>query len=218
MTQAMTSIDRRKAKDSPGGSAPARPGADGILAASLRTFYEIGYGGATVRTIASRANVTIAALYYHFPSKHAILVTIMEDVMDTVLANAEGAMVSGGTDTVDQFRALVGAHVRYHTDHPAEAFVSSSELRSVEGPSRDQILALRDRYEAVFADVITRGVDEGVFHVEDPKQAARAVLAMCTAISSWFQTSGPLSAETVQQQFVDLSLNTVGYPTDGRST
>jgi len=218
MTQAITSTERRKANDSAGGSARARPGAEGILAASLQTFYEIGYGGTTVRTIASRANVTIAALYYHFPSKHAILVTIMEDVMDTVLANAQAAMVDSGTDTVEQFRALVGAHVRYHTDNPAEAFVSSSELRSLEGPSRAQIMALRDRYEATFADVITHGVDEGVFHVEDPKQAARAVLAMCTAISNWFQASGPLSAKTVQQQFVDLALNTVGHPTEGRDT
>ena len=106
---------------------------------------------------------------------------------------------------------IVGAHVRYHTDHPAEAFVASSELRSLEPSSREQIMARRDRYEGVFADVIARGVDERAFHVEDPKQAARAVLAMCTAISGRFRPGGPLSAEAVQQQFVDLSLNTVGH-------
>lgn len=211
MTQARTSTSRLKAGNSPNGRARSRPGADGILAAALQTFYEIGYGGASVRTIASRANVSVAALYHHFPSKHDILVVIMRQVLDDVLANAEDALAHCGTDPAEQFRAIVGAHVRYHTEHPAEAFVANSELRSLEPQSRQQILALRDRYESLFADVITRGVDQGIFHVEDPKPAARAVLAMCTAIFSWFRTGGPLSAQAVQQQSVDLSLNTVGY-------
>lgn len=197
------------------GNGRVRPGAEGLLAAAAQAFYEVGYGGTTVRTIAARANVTVAALYHHFSSKNEILTTLMRQVMETVLREAERALAQAAPTPAEQFAALVAAHVRYHTVHKVGAFVSNSELRSLEPPGRQEITGMRDRYEGLFAGTIERGVDEGVFQVDDPRQAARAVLAMCSGVSAWFRPGGPLTAEQVQQEHVALALNTVRYAPDG---
>lgn len=190
----------------------SRPGAEGLLAAALDAFYEIGYGGTSVRTIAVQANVTVAALYHHFSSKNDILLTIMQQVMNSVLADARAALDDAGTDPVDRFRAIIGAQVRYHTSHQKEAFVANSELRSLEPVARTLVVGLRDEHENMFLQAITDGVRSGDFHVPDPEQATRAVLAMCTAVSSWFRPGGgPLSAADVERDYVLLALNTVGY-------
>ena len=104
----------------------ARPGAQGLLDAAIDAFYEVGYGGTSVRTIASRANVTVAALYHHFSSKNEILLTIMQQVMNHVLADDRDCLADAGDDPVDRFRAIIGAQVRYHASHQKEAFVANS--------------------------------------------------------------------------------------------
>jgi AcrR family transcriptional regulator len=49
-----------------------------ILAAALDLFGEQGYAGTSVRDISERLGVTKAALYYHFPSKEAILDALLD--------------------------------------------------------------------------------------------------------------------------------------------
>ena len=193
-------------------AASSRPGAMGLLATALDAFYEVGYGGTSVRTIASRANVTVAALYHHFSSKNEILLTIMQQVMNDVLADARRALADAGDDPVDRFRAIIGAQVRYHASHQKEAFVANSELRSLDPDARTLVVGLRDEHEKMFLDAINDGVKSGAFHVRDAQQATRAVLAMCMAVSSWFRPGGgPLSAADVERDYVQLALNTVGH-------
>lgn len=193
------------------GARRAAPGFEGLLAAASQCFYAVGYGGTSVREIASRADVTVAALYHHFESKHAILKTLMLRAMQTALSEAESAHAAAGPDPVDQFDAIVQAHVKYHTAHQVEAFVGNSELRSLEPRDLREILALRDEHERLFLNTILAGIEAGVFHVDYPQQAARAVLAMCTAVATWYRRSGPLTVNDVVEQYTALARNLVGY-------
>ncbi len=52
------------------------------------------------------------------------------------------------------------AHVRFHTEHRPEVIVADAELRSLEEPGRAEIIALRDRHQALFRGPVERlGVD-----------------------------------------------------------
>ena len=50
-----------------------RPGKVAIIRAAVAVMGEVGYESASVRDMAARAGVSVAALYYHFPSKHDLL-------------------------------------------------------------------------------------------------------------------------------------------------
>ena len=184
------------------------PGASSLLGAALTAFRETGYHGASVRDIARAAGVTPAAVYHHFESKQEMLVTIMHKAMSENLASVEEAAARAAEDGAPaQLGAMVAAIVDYHTAHPAEAFVGNSELRSLEPEGRERVVALRDREERLFIEVIERGRDEGRFVVASPKTAARAIIAMASAVASWYRQDGPLSVEEIRGQYVRLAHN-----------
>ena len=64
-----------------------------IVKAALPLFCDAGFDSTTVGDIAAEIGVTSAALYYHYDSKDAILVAVVEpllDAIDEVLASAPG--------------------------------------------------------------------------------------------------------------------------------
>ena len=185
----------------------ARPGLDGIVAASIAEFFEVGYGGTTVRMIANRAEVTVAALYHHFRSKHEILVTIMRSVMATMAEGTQKNLALAGDDPLLQFAGFIDNHIQFHIRHRREAFVANSELRSLEANSRSEIVAMRDEYEATLKSIIARGAAKGDFSVPDARLASRAIIAMSSAVSSWFDPAGPLSAVEVKEDYYRLAAN-----------
>lgn len=128
----------------------ATPGAEGILAAALDCFYEQGYGGTPVREIATNAEVTVAALYHHFESKHAILETLLTRNMQAFVTDMQNAYHAADANPVNQLDALVRAHVLYNATHQTVAFVGNSELRSLEPDAHRRVVALRDTVEALF--------------------------------------------------------------------
>ena len=54
-----------------------------ILSAARKLFEENGFDQTSVRDIANSANVNVALINYHFKSKENLLVTILENSMDT---------------------------------------------------------------------------------------------------------------------------------------
>lgn len=50
-----------------------------VLAAAAESFAQLGYPATTTADIAARAGVTKGAMYFHFPTKEGLAVTIVED-------------------------------------------------------------------------------------------------------------------------------------------
>ena len=56
-----------------------------IMRAAVAVMGEVGYEAASVRDMAARAGVSVAALYYHFPSKLDLLREFLHEAHDVVL-------------------------------------------------------------------------------------------------------------------------------------
>ena len=59
-----------------------------------------------------------------------------------------------------------------------EVFIANSELRSLEPKNYEAIVTLRGAYEQRLADILTEGVEEGVFEVADVQVATFAIIAL----------------------------------------
>src|SRR5690349_2158602 len=64
---------------------------DAVTAAAISTFVDTGYHGATMRTIAQRAGMSLSGVYHYYPSKQLILVTVLDLTMDEVEWRTHGA-------------------------------------------------------------------------------------------------------------------------------
>jgi AcrR family transcriptional regulator len=147
---------------------------------------------------------------YHFPSKQALLFTIMDRGMDELIRRSEEAYAAAPDDPAEQLQALVRVHVLRHIEHREESFLGNSELRSLDEPGRSTILAKRDRHMSSFYRVVRDGVERGQFRTRFPAEAARSIVTMCTAVATWYHETGPLPAEEIARRYADLALAMVG--------
>lgn len=176
---------------------------DKILAAAVRLFSEYGYHAATMRDIAQIAGIQAASIYYHYPSKQALLIEIMETHMRKLNANLE-RIVSKPYKVQQRLYDAISNHILLHTTYKSEFFIIDTEIRALEGDNRGKILALRDYYEDLIQELLREGMDQGVLYQTDVKISSYAIIAMCTEVAQWFRPSGRLNVQQVIEMYFQM--------------
>jgi AcrR family transcriptional regulator len=171
-----------------------------ILEAAARLMAERGYHGTSMRDISGAVGLQMASLYHHFGSKQELLVAIMREAMADLTAYVQEAVDAAGPDPAERLSGAIRAHVRFHTERRPQVIVADAELRALEEPGRSEIIALRDRHQAIF-----RGpVDE--LGAAQPGIVTSAILTMCTDVATWFRPDGQLTAGQIGDVFVRFAL------------
>ena len=192
----------------------SRPVREKIRAAAVQLFAEMGYHAAPLRDIAGLAGIQAASIYYHYSSKQALLVEIMDTYMRQLNASLEGILAQP-TGVAERLYEAIASHIRLHTTYKAEFFIIDTEIRALEDEQRAQILALRDQYERLLQRLLQEGIDQGVLRPTDVKVSSYAIIAMCTQVAAWFRSPGRLTV----QQVIDIysQFITQGLLLDGES-
>ena len=94
--------------------------------------------------------------------------------------------------------------------------VANTELRSLSGEARQQVIDLRDRYDAIWREIILQGNMIGIFQVQNAKLAAIALIEMCNGVSNWYRPYGELSLTQVCYMHADWALGLVRAVRDGK--
>jgi AcrR family transcriptional regulator/DNA-binding XRE family transcriptional regulator len=180
------------------------------LGGALSSFLEFGYHGATMRTIAERAGLSVPGLYHHHASKHEMLEAILDLTMSDLTARTTAARAEGA-DPVARFALLVECLALFHTHRRDLGFVGYSEMRSLEPAARDRVAASRRAVQHRVDVEVEDAVASGAFGTDRPHEAARAVVTMTTAMPQWFRPDGPATAEEVAAQHVRFALDLVRH-------
>jgi AcrR family transcriptional regulator len=182
---------------------------DRIREAALTLFYERSYHAASIRQVTARAGIDPAGFYYYFPSKQALLASILEEVMTELIDEVEGAVAAAGPSPEEQLRRAISANVLFHGRHPREGFVSDSELRGLDRRNRTRVIALRDRHERIFREILQRGNADGTWST-DIRLAGFIVLATASEVCGWYRPDGPLSLEEIADFFAAFAIGGLG--------
>lgn len=180
------------------------------LQAALRVFVREGYHGASIRSIAEAAGLSVPGLYHHHRSKQALLDAILTATMTDLLARSHAAVADSDGTPAGRFDHLVEALARFHMERRDHAFLASTEMRSMAPEVRARHIAQRDEQQALLESAITDGVADGSFTSGYPADAARAVSSLCVSIASWYQPDGPLSQDEVVERHLDFARRIVG--------
>ena len=185
-----------------------------IRDACVRLFAQKGFQGTGIREIAAEAGVTTAALYHYVDTKEELLLEIMIGVLDPLTAAAR-RIVTDVDRSEARLGALVEHHVWFHAVHQLASVVTDTEIRSLSGDARTEVIARRDIYEAIWRNVVVEGATEDTFRVDDPRIATTALLQMCTGIAHWYMPTGPLTLTRLCRMHADLALSMVRAARDG---
>lgn len=183
--------------------------AERVQAAALTLFAERGYHGTGIRQLADAAGLSSASLYHYMGTKEELLVAIMRESLTALVAAGEQA-ADAHPEPQARLTALVWLHVRAHAEGPAQTRVVDDEVRALSPGARAEVVALRDRYEALWQRTLEDGVAAGVFRLGSVPVARRALLEMCTGVARWWTPSGPLDTEALAAEYADLALRLVG--------
>jgi AcrR family transcriptional regulator len=99
-----------------------------VLAAARDLFDEVGYEPATIRMIASRAQVSVGSVFTTFASKAEILSQVMLHRLDGLYAELDAVLPHLRGSTADRLRSIMAIHYSIEMKRPRlfAAFVASS--------------------------------------------------------------------------------------------
>ncbi|MDJ0359772.1 TetR/AcrR family transcriptional regulator [Rhodococcus sp. H29-C3] len=169
-------------------------------------FVEFGYGGASIRSIAKRAEMSLSALYYHYASKQELLVAILDDGLETFLMMCRTELDCSDSSAQSKLRAMVTAFVKFRTLHQEQSQLVQTEVRSLEPANLESYEARQHEPLHTLQKIIDDGVRDGSFHTENPTDARRAIAAMCNAIAHWYRPDGGTTVDELVQRYTDLAL------------
>ncbi len=178
------------------------------LGGALSSFLEFGYHGSTMRGIAERAGLSVAGLYHHYASKQLLLVTLLDRTMAELTQRTAAAGAAGG-DPWTRFAHLVECQALFHSHRRELGFIGATEMRSLAAPARARIAEVRKGEQARIDAETLAACRAGVFGTARPREAARAVVTMCTAIPQWYRHGGLSTPEELSQWYVDFALDLV---------
>jgi AcrR family transcriptional regulator len=128
-----------------------------VLDAALEVFARDGYGDAAVDEIARASETSKGGVYFHFPSKQAIFLSLLDEATDQLLERVEKAM-DAETDPITKGDAALRSVLRTFGGHRTLARLLLVEAL---GAGREFNSKLADLHEA-FAGLIKRWLDDAV--------------------------------------------------------
>lgn len=176
-----------------------------IISVAETFFTRRGFDGASMRDIAAFAKMQPASMYYYFSSKEELLWAVWEKGGLELLQRVEDA-VAKSADPMERLRTATLAHVEgLHDWRRANQVLFIMPPWHYPESIRDRVIALRDRYENIFIELIDhlplkRGVDRHYFR-----------LALIGALSwslFWFKP-GQDSLETLTTNILNIILKGV---------
>ena len=195
-----------------------RSRADGrqrILDAAAELFLRQGYAETSLRHIAGAAGMKAGSLYYHFDSKDDLLAAILRRGIEVMVDAFVGVSLEADTPPRDILAAHVRAHLGALFEHGPYTAAHVITFHNAPSSVREAIVPERDRYEALWTDLLRGLVERGAMAADVDIGLSRLTMfgAMNTTIE-WFDADRSTLddlAETITRQFWD------GVSVDGRA-
>jgi len=177
-----------------------------LLEIACRLFATRGYDGTSLRDIAEEAQITKAALYYHFPNKEALYQQILIANLETLTGRVREAIehADNATDKVRTFM-LTSADV-YAADPHAWVAGSNAFWSGMGAAGRAAMVKRRDKYERLLRACIVEGIAAGEFRKVDPALTGRLLLSTLNQLTRWHSPEGRLTPREVIEQYLEIIL------------
>jgi AcrR family transcriptional regulator len=178
-----------------------------LLTGAIDAFAERGFQATTTRDIASRAGMSPAALYVHYSSKERLLFEISlygHRAAVEILTKA-----NEGGSPADRLRTMVSAFTSWHAEHHTIARVVQYELAALSPEHFAEVATIRRAISALIEKVLTDGVSDGTFAVDDLPGTTIAVLSLAIDVARWYDPSRHATPQALGALYADLALRMV---------
>ncbi len=178
---------------------------EALLRVSAKLFREKGFDGTTIRDISSAAGMHSGSPFYHFKTKQDILVAVMEQGLAEGLRKSEEVMALD-VPPEQKLKGLIRAQLGTILEEGSDFIpVLLYDWRSLTPANRRRIVALKDRYDALWQQVID-DLKRAGHMVGDAQLARLLILGAVNWTGTWYRAGGRLSLDEVAEDAARLFL------------
>lgn len=179
-----------------------------IMAAAREVFREKGYEEAPLSDIAVRANVVEGSIYRYFDNKRDLLVKVIEDWYEGMLADYD-EQLKGISGTRNRLRFMVWRHLKTIHDDPALCDLMFKFLRTGGDYSATGVFELNREYTRRTLDIIKEGIAAGELRGDVSLRLVRDMIYGCVEHHTWayLRGEGNYDPDAVADAVVDLVLS-----------
>jgi TetR/AcrR family acrAB operon transcriptional repressor len=181
-----------------------------VLKAALTVFSAKGYAAAKLDDVATAANVTRGAIYWHFKGKADLYNTLVEELSARGASVVQQAAAEGGAFIEIMRRIFVRLCAVVEDDKEARAVMELGLFKTGLAPElqagRKKQIEAGNALIAGITDAMKMGVSQGVLRDDmDPTDMARAFIAFENgAIQMWLASPKSFSLKKSAESFADI--------------
>jgi len=179
---------------------------ENILEAAAQVFRQKGFHGASMQDIAEAVNLQKASLYHHVSSKQEILLALLDRALELLFERI--SVVSNRPIPADKkLQQMIRAYLQILAENTDLSAVLLFEHRSLERKQHARHVPNRDKFEALWRDVLVEGVASKLFKCDNPALTARAILGIMNWTITWYRPDGDLTINEIADQYSNLLLS-----------
>jgi len=178
-----------------------------IMDAARSVFRERGYEDAPLAEIAERANVVEGSIYRYFENKRDLLVKVIEDWYDSMLADY-AQQLAGIRGTRNRLRFMIWRHLMTIHEEPALCELMFQYLRTGRDYSQTAVHELNRAYTRQTLDIIKEGIAAGELRPGIRLRLVRDMIYGCIEHHTWafLRGEGDFDPDATADAIVDLVL------------
>ncbi len=177
-----------------------------LLRVCARLFREKGFDATTIRDISTAAGMHSGSPFYHFKTKQEMLVAVMEQGLTEGLRRTE-EVVALDLPPEKKLERLVRVHLATILEEGNDFIpVLLYDWRSLDAASRRRIVAIKDRYDALWQGLIDQLTDKGRIP-GDARLARLLLLGAVNWVGQWYRPGNRLTLDEIAAGTVRLFLH-----------
>lgn len=177
-----------------------------ILEAAAQVFRLKGFHGASMNDIADAVNLQKASLYHHVTSKQEILLEILDRALQLLLEQI--IPITHQVLPADKkLRLMIRAYLQILIENIDLATVLLFEHRALERRQHARHVPNRNKFEALWREVLAEGVETNLFRCDDIPLTARALLGLLNWTITWYRDDGEKTIEQIADDYSSMLLN-----------
>lgn len=179
-----------------------------IMLAMAQVLAVKGYDATTLDDVAERMNCSKAVIYYQFRSKEELYVELTREVVETAISRLSEIISRNEPPEVQIWQAVTDlVQMGFRPQHYAT--IRTGRPGSLQESSRVFLRSLDRKYEALFMEVVTRGMDAGVIESRDIHLVTFTLINAAHSVYRWFRPGGALSPELLEKEVPGMLLEGV---------
>ena len=188
-----------------------------LLDAAAQVFARRGYAEAQMDEIAAAADTSKGGLYFHFPTKEALIAAVIGRAGDILRRRVQRAMSAAGSDPVARADAALSTLVDTLSAHRSLARVLAAETLGGSAAARARVAEIEGEYVKIIAEELRNALTLGrLTRLEaplDPDLTARAWVGMVqSTLSAWAAGRVATPIDRIYPELRRLLLRSAGVP------